>query len=114
MSKLSDTVRKRLKSEYRKTKSYAIMAEKYGVSKGVLYNFLHRGTIPANVEYQEKMGLIKPKSDKPSAKLLDTRRRRAELNSIAVYWGYENWANYETRVLKDFRERFRDEKFQDD
>lgn len=42
----------------------------------------------------------------PPKKLLDTRERRRDLNKIAIYWGYENWSNYETQILKNFDGNF--------
>lgn len=102
-----DQVRTEIQNRRKNGETYEKISLYFGIEKSMIKY------IETHLSYKPSAKISKKLNLSPSAKLLDTRRRRAELNAIAVYWGYENWANYETRVLKDFREHFRDEKFQD-
>jgi hypothetical protein len=102
-----DTVRQDILKRRENGETYESIGKVHNLEKPMIKY------IETHPNYKPSAKISKKLNLSPSAKLLDTRRRRAELNAIAIYWGYENWANYETRVLKDFREHFRDRKFQE-
>jgi hypothetical protein len=78
-SKRIERVRNRLKREYEAQKSYQFMALRYGVSKGLLYNFIEYGDIPSRKDAQEKLGLVRD-LEKKNAR--DRERRKNQRDEL--------------------------------
>ena len=81
-SKRIQQARKRLKRECEDLKSYQKIADKYEMSKGMIYNFIEYGDIPACKDAQIKLGLLRDLEKKNAGDRARRKNQRDEREKL--------------------------------
>jgi hypothetical protein len=87
-SKRIQQARKRLKRECEDLKSYQKIADKYEMSKGMIYNFIEYGDIPACKDAQIKLGLLRDLEKKNAG---DRARRKNQRDELVILREENKW-----------------------